>query len=226
MSTNLTKWAPEIASNISDIPTPLWRAAIRGAAIEFCELTWMWLYTFDAMNVEANTQVYELTVPADEYGEIISLDNMKYKQDGEDDDQYSTLEPISEIQMDANSSGNWRFITAPSPSAYFGNSNDKTKFALYPIPTDDSDEGLIVRVNLRPTAGCDTLEDFLYTEHRETIAYGALASLFGRKNMPWYDPQEAQQNYLKFRNACDNAKSARLTGPTNSRGPVKMAFFC
>jgi len=226
MATNLTAWVPELEPSILGLPAKALQVGVRNAAIEFCELTWMWLYTFDAMDVDLGVQVYTLTVPPEECGEIISLDNMKYKQDGEDDDQYGTLEPISEIQMDANSNGNWRFITASSPSAYFGNSNDKTKFALYPIPLDDSDEGLIVRVNLRPTIDCTTLPAFLYTEHRRTIAYGALADLFGRKNMPWYDPQEEQKNYLRFRNACDNAKSARLTGPTNSRGPVKMAFFC
>ena len=225
MATNLSKWAPEIASNISDIPTPFWRAAIRGAAIEFCLKTWIWQYTFDAMNVELGVQVYDLTVPADEYGEIISLDNMKYKQDGLGDDQYVTLNPTSEIKMDRDHGGNWRFQTAPSPSSYFGDNNDKTHFALWRIPTEASAEGLIVRVNLKPTATCDTLPDFLFTEHRQDIAFGALAALFNKKGMPWYDPQQAGVNRAYFMAACANAKMAKITGPTKVPMRVRMREF-
>lgn len=225
MATNLTDWSPDIMPDIPILPIPALKKAIRDAAIDFCKRTLLWLYTLDRIDVVANTQVFDLDIPAGECGEIISIDDVKYKEDGADDDHFKTLDPISENQMDLHNSGSWKFITSTAPTHYFGDNNDKTHFALYPIPTEDSDEGLYVRVNLKPTVSCETLPDFLYTEHRDTIAFGALASLFMKRSMPWFDAQQAGINNVFFRAGCAEGKTSKIIGPTKRPMRVKMREF-
>jgi len=222
MATDLTDWSPEILPDIPSAPVPAIKIAIRRAAIDFCRKTLLWTYDLERIDVVATEQSYALTVPADQYGRIISVDSVKYKQDGKDDDQFAFIDPISENQKDLEDpSGAWRYTTGPMPSEFWVDIVDKN-LHLLPIPTEDSDEGLLIKVNLKPTNTCDTVPDFLYDDYVQEIGYGALADLFGRKAMDWYDPNQAKDYFLKFITACNNTKTKKITGATKRPLRVKM----
>ena len=197
--------------------------AVRNACIKFCEGTLLWTYTLDRISVEANEDEYTLTIPEAQYGTIISVDDVKYKIDGADDDQFITLDPLSKNQKDLWDSGSWPFRTSTSSSHYYVD-KDKTLF-LYMIPTEDSDEGLLVRVNLRPIRTTTVVQTFLYTNHYETIGKGAKADLFARKAQPWYDPNLASMYSVSFHNDINDAMAVKTSGYTKRPSQVRLRDF-
>jgi len=222
MATSLTSWAPYILPQITGCPFPALERAVRDAAIGFCEETLLWTYDLTRISVVANQANYTLTVPTNVYGEIISIDDVKYKQNGLDDDQFVTLTPISQNQMDLHENGAWKFLTAATPSNYYIEEDDTATLYLWKKPTEASTSGLLVRANLRPTDTCTTVQDFLYSTFSRVIADGALADLFAMRAMPWYDVVEAVRREMKFREGVAGARMKKATGATKRPLRVKM----
>jgi hypothetical protein len=181
----------------------------------------LWTYDLARINVAADTANYSLSIPGGENGEIISIDDVKYKQDGLDDDQFTTLTPASQNQMDLHDNGSWKFITSTTPSSYWVEEDDPSTLYLWRIPTVASASGLLVRVNLRPIRTTITLEDFLFNKYVKEIRDGALSDLFGMKAMPWYDPGESMNRDAKFKSGIANAIITKFTGATKRPLRVK-----
>lgn len=233
MATNLTEWSSDILAHAKRATPSSVKRAARDASIAFCEKTWLWTVNLTRISVVADQQDYTLTDPSD--AEIIVVDNVKYKEHGQDDDQFRNLNPISENQMDLNDSGSWPFTESSNPTGFWVDVVEK-KLHLYSIPTDASTDGLLVRVVVRPSDACTTVSDFLYEEHRKTITQGALADLFSQEVMDWSDLENpvAFQHLLnkaniyqrRFDIACNNAKIKKITGATKRALRVKFQPFC
>ena len=221
MATLLTAWYPEILTQVVGVPVPGIKFAARNAAIKFCEETLLWTYTLPRINIIADTGAYTLTVPVDQNGQVIGIDNVKYKQDGQDDDQFRRLDPISETQQDLVDSGSWSFLKGPTPNAYYSTFLEK-QLNFYQIPTEASAEGLLVKVNVRPTIDCDDVPDFLYNDYREAVKNGALAFLFCSNAMPWYDIEKSLYHDALFKNACADGRQDKISGPTKRPMQVRM----
>lgn len=217
----LTLWWEEVAPDVAGVNMPAVVSAVRNACIKFCEDTFLWAADLTRITVEANTQDYTLTAPANSI--IIGVDDVKYKQDGLDDDQFVTLDPISENQKNLHDSASWKYRTSPTPSKYFVD-RDK-KLYLYNIPTVASTSGLLVKVNLKPDRSCTTVEEFLYNDHFSAIGNGAKADLFSRRAMPWFDGKLALVHRALFTNAINNAKPLKTTGYTKRPMRVRMRDF-
>ena len=218
---NLTDWSPDVLPHIMGLPEVALKEGVRNACREFCKETLLWTYELSRIDIVANTRTYDLTIPTAQNAELISAENVKYKQNGADDDQFRTLDPISETQEDLHSSGSWRFTTAPTPNGYWVDPVNK-QIHFYQIPTEASSQGLLVLVNLKPNNTTNTVPDFLYSDHKEAIAAGALADLLNRKAMPWYDPVEANRQALEFLRRYSNARWIKTTGLTRRPSRVRM----
>ena len=233
MATDLTEWSPDILAHAKRATANVIKQSVRDAAIAFCEKTWLWTVDLTVMSVVADQQDYTLADPSD--AKIIVVDNVKYKEDGQDDDQFRNLEPISENQMDLNDSGSWPYRESSAPSGFWADVVEK-ELHLYPIPTEASTDGLLVRVVARPSDACTSVSDFLYEEHRKAIAKGALADLFSQEVMDWSDLTDPVSfNHLlnkanfyekKFESACNNVKIKKITGATKRPLRVKFQPFC
>lgn len=222
MATDLTDWGPEVNTHIPGVPKPLLQIAVRNAAILFCEKTHLWTQDLDRIDVVEDTQDYDLSDPSN--AEIIGVQSAKYKQDSQEDTQFVTLDPASEHQNDYFDSGNWKYAESPTPAEFWVDNISK-QIHLIPIPTADSDEGLLVKVILKPSATCTTVPDFIYDDWKSVITTGALADLYGRKRTPWYDPEEMATRTLLFKNQYSNAKMRKITGATNRPMRVRMRSF-
>ena len=217
----LTLWWEEIAPDVSGLAMPALVSAVRNACIKFCEETFLWTQDLTRITVEATTQSYSLTAPSNSI--IIGVDDVKYKQNGVDDDQFVTLDPVSETQKNLHDSASWKYRTGPTPSGYFA---DKDKnLLLYRIPTVASTSGLLVKVNLKPDRACTTVDAFLYIVHFQAIGNGAKADLFSRRAMPWFDGNLALVHLALFTNAINNAKPLKISGYTKRPMRVKMRDF-
>lgn len=221
MAANLTDWGTEVNAHIPGVPEPTLQVAVRNAARIFCEKTHIWTQDLDRINVEGDTQDYPLSDPSNARVITVPKGGVKYKQDGEDDDQFITLEAASELQNDYFNFGNWKFVDAPTPRKYFVDNVNK-QISLIPIPTDDSDEGLLVKVTLKPDDTCTTVPDFIYDDWKDVIRDGALGYLFGIKRASWYDPQEMTYRLGFFLRQCNNAKGRKISGATDRPMRVKM----
>ena len=221
MATLLTAWSPEILTQVVGVPVPGIKVAVRNAAIKFCEETLLWTLILDRISIVADTKSYDLALPVSQDGQIINIDNVKYKEDGQADDQFRRLDPISETQRDLIASGSWSFLSSPNPNAYYSDYLNK-QLNFYQIPTAASAEGLLVKVNVRPEIDCDDLPDFLYRDYRQQIKHGALSELFGAKAMAWYDIEKGMYHGAMFKDAYADGKQDKITGPTKRPMQVRM----
>lgn len=226
MATNLSEWYQNILNKIPALPYPALLDAGRIATRKFCKETWLWTYTFDLIDVEADTSEYEIDVPEALYAELeaIPKDGVRYKEDGEDEEQFSNLNCTSEQELDDTWGGGWRYKTSPIPSNFYVPVSTKA-VNLYPIPEDDSSEGLEVTGILKPSRSCTSVPDFLYDDHEKTIEYGILEELFSRDGMPWFNAGRASEFGMKFKAGYNTAKGQRFTGKTNKSQNIKIPFF-
>jgi len=227
MSVAMTTWKAEVYPHLVGVPTPGLVNAVRNASREFCKETQLWTYELARISILANDNDYTITIPADQYGELVVIDNVKYKVDGADDDQFKNLDPISENQMDVDDeqSDAWKYQTGSSPTKFWMEPDDDATLYLHPIPTVASASGLLVRVFLKPTKTATVVPDFIYYKHEPAITQGALAELFAMKAMPWYDPNLANAWGASFRSSIANARNTKASGLTNRPLTVRMRSF-
>ena len=221
MATLLTAWSPEILTQVVGVPAPGIKVAVRNAAIKFCEETLLWTVTLDRISIVADTGTYDLTLPASQDGQIINIDNVKFKENGQDDDQFRRLDPISETQTDLIDSGSWSFLSSSNPNNYYSDFVSK-QLNFYQIPSAASANGLLVKVNVRPEIDCEDVPDFLYRDYRQEIKDGALSDLFGSKAMSWYDLEKSMYHRALFKDAYADGKQDKISGPTKRPMQVRM----
>ena len=221
MATNLVDWKSDVWAKCL-CPEPALIEAVRSALIDFCEMTYLWSEYLAAITVVADTQSYTLTSPYPTYAEIVAVDDRpKYKQDGEDDDQYKFLDPVSELQLDRHGSGSWKYQEADTPNEFWADITDK-KIHLKPIPTAGSTSGLLVKCILRPTKDATQTSDFLYNDYRNAIRNGALFYLFSSREMTYYDAKQAAAYITLFNRDVNPEKWKRITGAANV--PTRVRF--
>jgi len=221
---NIDSWETEISIDVQGYTFPAMQKAVRDAAITFCEKTHLWTDDLDRITVVANTPDYDLSLSmpaAIPHGEIIGIDDVKYKQDGMADKQFVTLDPISENQMDLHDSGSWKWRTSSTPAKYYA---DKTHTILYlkNTPTLGSANGLLVRAILRPAKDATVLEQFLYAQHYKAIADGAKGFLLGQSAQPWFNAQLAVMFGGAFSMAISEAKIQKVDRGTKRKMSVRM----
>lgn len=224
MTVQFSQWDSDLRPFVVGAPTSAVNQAVLDAAIEFCIETHVWVDSLDRIDVVADKNDYALTIPSSAGdAQILAIENVKYKQNGLDDDQFYDLGPIVERQQDRQQvPGNWKFTESTTPSGYYYNSNTRTLF-LYAIPTEASSSGLLVRVIYIPTNDATTLPDFLYDDYRLAIKHGALWILLNQVTMPWANPQAAVEHMLEFEKAKAEAKLKVMTGATSV--PLTVSFM-
>lgn len=222
MTTQITSWKNDIYPTIA-CPEPSLIEAVRSAVRDFCKETYLWILTLDRISVVANTQDYTLSIPTAWSGsaEIIVVDNVKYKQDGQDDDQFVTLDPVSENQKNLHDTGNWKERTSATPNGWWADVASK-QLHFYYIPTAASTEGVLVEVVAKPTLSATVLPDFFYNDYRDTITKGALAHLFDQGHAPWYDEKKADKYMARFKIKCSEARWVPISGASKRRARLNL----
>jgi len=219
MSVNLNEWLPFIKPKFMLVPSPMIEQKVIEAARILCEETHIWMDYLDDIDVTANTSDYTLTLPSslNSIAEIIAVKTVEYKEDGADEDQFKYLDPLGEVlteeqklSFDSDTSG-WKYATGDTPSRYYV-SADCSILSLYPIPEEDSEDGLRVKVILKPLRTVSALHDKV-AKYFETITIGATALLY--ESLPETmggDELKAISRMGKFRNELAMLKVRRLTG--------------
>lgn len=161
--------------------------AIRDAAIEFCRGSFAWQIDHPMIPLVAGQHTYTLTPPADTY--VVEI--LKPIRCAGRDLQMQAREDVSSTNLDT-----W---TAAQPS--FLLQEEPRSVRVLPIPTVNITDGLRFRVALTPTETASGIETRIYQQHREAIAYGALARLMFQPKKPYSDPDRAGVNQALFQRA-------------------------
>ena len=186
--TGLYNYIDDYVDKASDEPTITLRA-IRAVMRDFCRFTHLWKETLDRINVVADTGSYALTAPTGngDVVEVAGLDDVQYKEDGADDDQFFNLTIRSREWFDEYDK-RWEHRTAVNPRACFYDHLDG-KIYLVDTPDTASALGLLVRCWLMPGLTATTAPGFLFDKYSEHLAIGVAGYMCRMTNQRWSNPE-------------------------------------
>lgn len=200
---DLDEFLPNIRMYAPGVADPTAFFAIRQAAIEFCERTRMWQFTDEwAVNTD---DCEGLLSPA---GSVIhEIDKVWF--DGKE------LRKVTPSQLDGFLP-NWRSgDEKPTGQPGYVTQTEPNTMVLVPYGTGT----VRVTLYLKPSQDCDQLPDFLADQHRETIAWGALARVLMIPNQSFTNPEMGAVFGQSFQAKLDGKSTAGITG--QQRAPVR-----
>jgi hypothetical protein len=221
---SITDWATVVSYYAKDATN---EASVLAEAIvatirDFCRFTHLWKQNLDAISVEADEARYSLTLPTT-YGdkaEIAVVNSVKFKEDGADDNQYYPLKPTSRTYLDSYDTS-WEFRESPRARQWFYD-HITEELVLVDIPTEESDDGLLVRVGLMPDITATTVPSFLLEKYKYDIAHGAAGYLMRMSNKRWYNRELGDYQWELYINARMNAQQDHDLGFTDREDYVMM----
>lgn len=176
------KFYDEVAPETPGAALPIVQNAIRNAAIEFCEKSWIWRVEIEPLTVVANTTDYELELPENGM-RIVSIRYLKKDN--------APFTPVSSEVFLLNGGD------------YYSKTPDS-------ITIRDTTAGSVITgmVIVAPTYAATGVDDSIYQRHRNHIAAGAKARLFSMTNVPWADQPKSVEMKYQFDADCGSARAA------------------
>lgn len=207
----LDEFLPNVRMYAPGVSDPVAFFAIRQAAIDFCERSRMWRWED------------EFSITADDYEDLIAPDGAVIHEieavwfNGHKITKKKTPKELDECLP------GWRSDTENRPEGdptYITQTAPNT-MVLAPFGTGT----VKVSVYLKPSQDCEQLPDFLADQHRETIAWGALARILMIPNQSFTDPNMAAVWGQSFQNKLDGKADAGITGQQRARVRTKASFM-
>jgi len=223
-SKNIADWQTEIGYYVKGPSTTLMDWAALEALRDFCSHTGLWRYTLTPISIVADTAEYDFTdIDTDGKNVLDALIWAKYKQNGDDDDQYVDLEIMEFDNEELNRRAAWEFEESTTPFGIMV-TNEK-KFRVYPIPTVASVSGLYLKVQVKPATDATKVPLFLYDDYHKGITHGAVSILQNMTNKPWSNKDQAKDSWNQYRAIRENAKADRQYGRAARVLRVKPRFW-
>lgn len=171
---------------------------------EFCRRSLVYTLTPSAIDIVAATKDYTITPDA---GTVVS-DVLKVFVSGKE------VVPRTEEWLDANVT-DWRTTATGPARGYIVPAANTVR--LVPIPSSAIDDGLVVKVALRPLETATTCPDVIFNDWRQAIVDGALARLLMMQKKPWTNPRLGQEKQGAFDSWCTNASMKATQAGTRAR---------
>jgi len=194
---NFEDYLPEVLIEVNGCPSKVAQNAVRNAVIELCQKARVWRETLDPINTKTGVAIYDLCLP--ENSQMVTLLWGKYNG--------INISPISEDELDTVSSRwrieSWRTETG-DPVCFFAPKQSEVQ--LIRIPTVDLASGLELGAALAPSRNGYEAPESIYNEYLEVVACGAKARLLDMSTRPWYNPQAAAAEDVKFQRGIVNAR--------------------
>lgn len=189
-------------------PEPTAIEHIRNAAIEFCEETRLWR-SEDTFEVADDPNI--VCTPQ---GAVIQ-DIERCDFDGQ------KLEPVGVGWLDEHYP-DWRsdtFMTEGRPKFFTQTRPDTVRV----VP---SKPGRVkVWLRLKPAEDAEQVPDFIATQHRNTIGWGALAGILMLPNQTFSNPNSATYFQAKFDQSLGRKSKLKATGQQRAPIRTKAQFF-
>jgi len=202
--TNFEDFLPYILNEVPGCPRPVAETFIRKFAIRLCEKGLIIRKTASEINIEADKTEYNLNFTENLYRPV-GIVEAHYTESN------TAMEAVNEQLMD-DQTPNWRILTtAVRPNQYWLTIDHK--FHVHPKPTQDVDDDPIkpeCYVSVKRTA--TKIDEYVFDNYAETIAYGALSELQLMPDQSWSDPVLASLNSTKWRHGLRNARAHSVRG--------------
>lgn len=183
MSKLFSDFLNDVMPDVPGCTTEIAQHAIKNTIIDFCEKSLILQRDHDPVSVAANVIDYDFD-PPDNFL-VIKIMRAWYKN--------KPLEPVSPDDIDKPEVYNQLFegasVAGAEPNAILQKS--ERQFTIYPIPSEAAANAITMRVALKPTRSSEEVDDVIYEDYSEIIAYGAKARLMMSPNKPYTNPQLA-----------------------------------
>lgn len=214
----LSEFLPLVLPKAPGVPEPVAEFNLRLAAIEFCERTRAWRHV-----INTTVSAQNKTIVAPDYAAIHEIEQAYFNGKELQPIQYSDVDHGEEDE----NLGEPRYITQANPNTV----------ALYPFPEDTGD--FKMSVFLKPRGGHeyggnpdDPLEDaynevpeFLFVQHAEPIAFGALHRILMTPNTSFSDGAAAAFYMQRFEQCVSSKFSANMRGQHRAARRTKAHEF-
>lgn len=206
---DLDEFLPSIRPYAPGVADPTAYFAIRQAAIEFCEKTRMWRFEdeFDIVGDEFEALLCPASAVIHEIDEVW-FDGIKLRK--------VTTSKLDEIVP------SWRNgDTLPTGSPSYVTQTKPNEIVLVPFGTGTVKLSLF----LKPAQDAVEVPDFLPDQHRETIAWGALARILMIPNQSFTSVEMASSFGQAFQAKIDGKQTKGIAGQQRAPTRTKASFL-
>ena len=159
---------------------------MRLATIELCENTEIWQTELDPISAIASVWAYDLEPPTNtSIHRILTLIDQEGRR----------LDPVTSGMMD-HRSPDWR--KTPGKPEFFIRQDEESEIWLGPPPATSIVNAYLLRVVLKPSMSSSSASNFIMTDYRDTIVYGAIARLLRMPDRDWSNFKTAAVYYSMF----------------------------
>lgn len=206
---SLDEFLPNIRMYAPGVADPTAYFAIRQAAIDFCERTRAWRFED------------EFAVQADDYEGLLAPANAVIHEIEEVWFDGNKLARKTPAQLDALLP-DWRSGGAkPTGLPSYVTQTEQNTITLVPFGTGSVKLSLF----LKPAQDADELPDFIADQHRETIAWGALARILLIPNQSFTNPEMGAAFGQAFQGKLDGKSTLGITGQQRAPVRTKASFI-
>lgn len=184
--------------------------AVKQAAIEFCEKTFVWQYTIPAIDIVANQSNYVMPTPVDT------------KSVGPIQVYYDTnlLIPKGPDELaDIYRMGDWQQVIG---HPQYVTRMVKPEVLLVPMPNEDAAATLHIKTALAPTRDSSEIDSEIFEQYAEAIAWGARGRLLGQPRQDYSDKAGAIEALKMFKYEINRCRMQVTKGLT--RGSPRVEF--
>lgn len=215
---SLSKFLPLVLPHVPGVPQVMATFNLRLSAIEFCKRTRCWRHVVSVV-FDSTTEA----VAAPEYAAIHEFETALWN--GE-----TYLRPIQFSDIDEPSAtlaqgATPQYVTQAEPNTVrvIPAADGTLSLTLFLMPVNgssfaaDSDGNMVDRF--------DAVPDFLYLQHAEAIASGAISRLMAMPGKDWTDPTLASVHAARFHDAATTHFSVSLRGQHRARVRTKLQTY-
>jgi hypothetical protein len=213
--TPLTTFLPLVIPHAVQCPNMVAAQNLRLAAIEFCERTLCWREV-----LLQTIEVGETVLLTKRYACIHKIEFAEFGSD--------TLSPVAFTDFnsqDKEQVGTPKYITQQTPQSVrvFPGADGDLKVSVFLKPVNGTAYG---QFGAAPMDNYfDQVPLFIYQQHAETIAHGALARILSHKNETYSDPREAEKHRLLFDAKAPTGGSGSVVGQQRAPLRSKTVWF-
>ena len=204
MTTALTAFYGQLLPELPGCPQPMVDIHLRETARQFCQRTKAWRAPFDAIDLVAAQDTYDLSSP-ESNSDVVCITKLTVAGVllWEDTDAESLNESAVPPKYGRD-----------SPPFSIGMNIDAITLIADEVPTASLTAGLVMSGALKPSPKAATLPDFLMNQYSEAMRTGTLARLKAMTNQKWTDLVLAPVYATQFSAFMDFAAYQAKTGNT------------
>lgn len=210
MAKTWEKWFDDVLPDVPGCPQAVAKNAIKHAAIEFCDRSFVFHVDHAAIDAVAAQREYTWSPGANL--KVVRPELVWYEK--------KQLTPVTRDELNDI----YEYWPDESGTPVYFVQEKLEKLILVPKPEASSTGAIIAKVSIKPARSATDIDDAIHEKYLEDITHGAKWRLFAMKKKPWSDPTLATAHKAMFDEAIGRAKVAAHKGHVRSRRRVKAYF--